>query len=209
MSRYSYRDFGVHEGHERNNRINLYYNTYMEKHDHYTDEQLVELVRKQDTEMYRELVMRYEAKLIKYATYLIRDEHIAKDAVQESFIKAYVNLQSFDSRKKFSSWLYRIVHNETINAVKKYKKEIPMSEHFEKADEGNIEEDFGTTEIQKRTQKCLESMPTLYTEPLILYYMEDRSYEEISDILRLPMGTVATRINRAKVIMKKICEKNK
>ena len=58
------------------------------------------------------------------------------------------------------------------------------------------------------TQKCLNDMPIKYSEPLMLHFIEDSSYEDISDILRLPMGTVATRINRAKALMRKICQKN-
>ena len=60
-------------------------------------------------------------------------------------------------------------------------------------------------ELVANTRECLDKMDLIYREPLSLYYLEDKSYEEIGDILRLPMGTVATRINRAKVIMRKIC----
>lgn len=181
----------------------------METYENYTDEQLVDLVRNKNKELYRELVVRYEKKLVQYAQYLIRDIHMATDAVQESFIKAYVNLQSFNTTKKFSSWIYRIVHNETMNAVKKHRKEIPFPDFFEKVSSVNIEEEFSDNEIKQRAQQCLILLPTLYAEPLMLYYLEDKQYEEISDILHIPSGTVATRINRAKVIMKKICQKNK
>ena len=87
-----------------------------------TDEELVEIVRSEDKELYSELVYRYEDKLVRYANYLIGDEHKAADAVQEAFIKAFINIKSFDLKKKFSSWIYRIVHNESINLVKKDKK---------------------------------------------------------------------------------------
>jgi len=159
-----------------------------------SDEMLVEKIRSKDKNLYTHIVERYEAKLMKYAFYLINDQHKAADVVQESFIKAYINLNSFNTKKKFSSWIYRIVHNESINMIKKYKKEISLDE-------------IDAKEIIAKAQNCLSQMPIIYSEPLALYYLEEKSYEEISDILRIPMGTVATRINRAKIIMKLICQK--
>ena len=72
----------------------------------------------------------------------------------------------------------------------------------------DIEKDFEEKETIDRVEKCLKEIPIIYSEPLSLYYIDKKSYEEISEILRIPMGTVATRINRAKKIMKKICQKN-
>lgn len=172
-----------------------------------TDEELVTIIRTEDRELFAELVKRYESKLMRYAIHLVHDEQTASDIVQSSFIKAYINLQGFDTRKKFSSWIYRIVHNESINSFKKSKKEIPMIENLDFQSDEDIELDFTKKELVEKTQHCLHRMPILYSEPLSLYYLEDKSYEEISDILRIPMGTVATRINRAKALMKKLCQR--
>lgn len=173
-----------------------------------SDEELVVQIRTKDKERYFELVKRYQDKLMRYATYLIHDEQKATDVVQESFIKAYVNLNGFDAKKKFGSWIYRIVHNEAMNNAKKFIKEIPLIKNTDYMSNEDPEIEFSKKEIIENTQKCLDLMPVLYSEPLVLFYMEDKSYEEISDILRIPMGTVATRINRAKGIMKTICQKN-
>jgi RNA polymerase sigma-70 factor, ECF subfamily len=172
-----------------------------------SDEELVVQICIGDRERFAELVKRYQDKLMRYATYLIHDEHSAADAVQDAFIKAYMNLNGFDAKKKFSSWMYRIVHNETINAAKKYQKEMPLVQEMDFEGKVNIEDDFDKKELVEKAQFCLGKMPILYSEPLELYYLEDKSYEEISDILRIPMGTVATRINRAKGIMKTICQR--
>jgi RNA polymerase sigma-70 factor, ECF subfamily len=174
-----------------------------------TDEMLVNEIRKQNRERYAELVKRYEDKLMRYATYILGDEQKARDVVQDSFIKSYINLNSFDTKKKFSSWIYRIVHNESLNSIKKYHKEVPLIQDMDFESGENIEHDFTKNEIVEKAHTCLKKMPIIYSEPLSLYYLEDKSYEEISDILRIPMGTVATRINRAKGIMKNICQKNK
>jgi RNA polymerase sigma-70 factor (ECF subfamily) len=172
------------------------------------DETLIDEIKTKDREVYRILVQRYEQKLMRYAVYLIHDEHIARDVVQEAFIKAYINLNSFDTRKSFSSWIYRIVHNEALNSIKKFQKETALFEFSDIPSQEDIEHDFSRKEIVDLTRRCLDNMTISYREPLALYYLEDKSYEEISDILRIPMGTVATRINRAKGIMKTICLKH-
>jgi len=179
----------------------------MFKKESISDEQLVEKVRQEDKQMYSEVIKRYEKKLLKYANYLIFDSQKAIDVVWESFVQAFINLNSFDARKKFSSWIYRIVHNQAINMIKKTKREIPLKESLNLKSSQNIEEEYSQKETDKKVKKCLRIMATIYSEPLALFFLERKTYEEIGDILRISMGTVATRINRAKVIMKQICQK--
>ena len=171
-----------------------------------SDEEVIEITRNKDKEVYAEVVKRYQRKLMRYAKYLINDDERAADVVQDAFIKAYVKLNSFDSKRQFSSWIYRIVHNEAINLINKYKKEKPLFEDVDFDSGINIEEEYTKKEIEKMVKDCLEEIPLLYREPLSLYFLEDKSYSEISDILRIPTGTVGTRINRAKLIMKKKCQ---
>lgn len=173
-----------------------------------TDETIVEKTRSQDQELYAVLVERYQKKLLRYAINLTKDESIAADVVQESFIKAFVNLNGFDTKKKFSNWIYRIVHNEAMNVIKKHKKDVPLPEGIDLESDENIEDDFRQKEAVVKVKRCLGGIPLMYSEPLTLRYIEEKSYEEISDILRIPMGTVATRIKRAKILMKHICQKN-
>jgi RNA polymerase sigma-70 factor (ECF subfamily) len=180
----------------------------MESYENFSDEELVEQIRKSDRELYAIIIKRYQEKLLRYANNLVKDKSKASDTVQESFIKAFINLNSFNVKKKFSSWIYRIVHNEALNIIKKYKLETPLLEDWDFLDKENIEENFDRNESKEKVERCLKQLPLIYTEPLSLYYIEEKSYEEISDILKIPMGTVATRINRAKKIMKNICQKN-
>ncbi len=172
-----------------------------------SDEEVVELVRSKDKELYSEIIGRYQKKLLRYASYLTNDDNHGADATQEGFIKAYINLKGFDTKKKFSSWIYRIVHNESMNLIKKNKKRVWMDDKIDYDSGINIEDDFIKHELINKTHGCLDSMPIMYKIPLSLYYLEEKSYEEISDILRIPIGTVGTRVSRAKKIMKKICEK--
>lgn len=173
-----------------------------------SDEEIIEKVRSEDQELYSIIIERYQDKLSRYAANLIQDEHNVADVVQEAFIKAFINLRGFNTKKKFSSWIYRIVHNESINIAKKYQREVPILENIDFKSEENIELNFEKKEIIEKVEKCFAKMPLLYAEPLRLFYIDEKSYEEISDILRLPMGTVATRVSRAKILIKHICQKN-
>ena len=170
------------------------------------DSELVVKIRTVDKQLYAQIVDRYEEKLLRYVTYLIHDENVAADVVQNTFIKAYINLNAFDKNKKFSSWIYRISHNEAMNAIKKYHKEVKMNEDFDMPSDTDLNEEFSKNEMKKMVNSCLDTMPVKYSEVLVLYFLEDKSYEEIGYILRIPSGTVGTRINRGKALMKKLCK---
>ncbi len=175
----------------------------------YTDEALVEIVRTSNKELYGELVQRYQKKLLRYAKYLVGDEQKASDVVQEAFIKAYTNLNGFDSKKSFSSWIYRIVHNQAMNQFQKMQERfsLPLQDYFMSSQ--NVEEEVIQRDQLKELELCLQQTPSKYKEPLLLFYIENKSYEEISDILRIPISTVGTRIARGKQAVQALCQKLK
>jgi len=173
-----------------------------------TDEKIVELIRKGNKEIFAVIIERYQEKLLRYAYGLLGDDG-AQDAVQNAFIKVYVNLNGFNVNKKFSSWIYRIVHNEAMNLVIKERRKISWDENWELDSGVDMEDELIKKEMAENARKCLQEIPLEYSEPLALFYLESKSYEEIGDILRLPVGTVGTRINRAKKLLKRICQKNK
>jgi RNA polymerase sigma-70 factor (ECF subfamily) len=115
-------------------------------------------------------------------------------------------LNSFNTKQKFSSWIYRITHNLAINEIKKYQKEIKLIDNIDNKDYEKIQDDLEKKEIIREIRLCLEKLPLIYKEPITLYYLEEKSYEEISDILRIPSGTVAIRISRAKALLRKLCQ---
>jgi RNA polymerase sigma-70 factor (ECF subfamily) len=148
---------------------------------------------------------RYEAKLLNY---ILKISNISRedgeDILQEVFIKAYQNLNDFDLNFKFSNWIYSIAHNTTISAFRK-KKVRPQTVSWEDEDLNNILEstlDVENTSLQKLTYKqilkIINRLPLKYKDVLILKFVEGKDYREISDILRKPMGTIATLINRAR-----------
>lgn len=87
-----------------------------------TDEEIVEKVRSNDRDLYAVIIDRYKNNLLRYAENLVHDKDKSSHIVQDSLVKAYINLNGFNVKKKFSSWIYRIVHNEAMNILKNIKK---------------------------------------------------------------------------------------
>lgn len=94
-----------------------------------------------------------------------------------------------------------------MNLIVSEKKNVPINWELDFDSGIDLEDDLIRKELKIRIDLCFEKMPVLYREPLTLHFLEDKSYGEIGDILRIPVGTVGTRINRAKILMKKICKK--
>ncbi len=174
-----------------------------------TDEEIAKEVQLGDTEAFGILIERYEPKITRYAKKFIFNGEDAKDVTQEAFIKAYSNIQSFDAGRSFSSWMYRIAHNEFINAIKK-KSRMPVFQFdFDAIFPQLVAAETADSEINKKElretlDKCLGKLSPKYREPLVLYYFEDMDYKEISDILQVPVSTVGVRLQRGKASLKKI-----
>ncbi|MCK4781742.1 RNA polymerase sigma factor [Candidatus Parcubacteria bacterium] len=177
-----------------------------------SDEDIAALVQAGDVDFFGVLIHRYKEKMIRYARKFLSDNEDISDIIQEIFIKAYTNIQSFDINRKFSSWLYRIAHNELVNALKKRKKNtLPLFDldtflPYSIKDD-SFSQDIDSQDTQKMINKCLDQLEPKYREPIILYYLEDLSYKEIAEVMRIPISTVGIRIKRAKEKMKFIFKK--
>lgn len=171
--------------------------------DHLSDEQLAQGIQQGEVHLFEPLVERYEEKMLRYARRFLYNQHDAEDAVQEVFIKAYINMRSFDISRRLSPWLYRIAHNELLNTLRKKQHEpipffdpdtlLPHPIAPEQTDQP-----INDKELKELISINLDKLPQKYREPLVLYYFQDLSYQEISDILQIPMSTVGVRISRAK-----------
>lgn len=176
-----------------------------------TDEAIAAKVQKGDLASFSLLMDRYENKITRYARKFLSNADDIKDIVQEVFIKVYVNIKSFDTAKRFSPWIYRIAHNEFVNALKKKKTErifpfdfdllFPHPAARETADHAAINHD-----LRRMLDAGLDSISPKYREPLVLYYFEDLNYREIADILKIPVATVGVRLQRGKATLKKLLE---
>ena len=181
-----------------------------------SDEELVDLTL-QDSANFIFLMNRYEEKLLRYIRRISNSSlEDAEDILQESYMKIYQSLRGFDPKLKFSSWAYRIVHNQVISEFRK-KKARPLFYFAEIIDKmlAVVSEDDSVmkridTKLEKdHVLKIINSLDKKYREVLYLKFIEEKSYDEISDILQKPMGTIATLINRAKKKFKKEYEKHK
>ncbi len=180
---------------------------------HQTDEDIAKLVQNGDHEVFGLIVERYEGKMLRYARKFLFGHQDSQDLVQEVFLKAYTNIRGFDASRKFSSWLYRIAHNEFINAIKKRGRE-PISifdpdtifPHLAASD--NPEQDLDKEQVKMLLNDCLDRLDVKYREPLVLYYFEDLDYQQISEIMRIPMSTVGVRLSRGRQLLKQIYDQS-
>jgi len=181
-----------------------------------TDEDIVEMVLN-DQNYFLGLIDRYENKLLRYILRISSFSYEeAEDTLQEVFINAYRNLNNFDHKLKFSSWIYRIAHNQVISSWRK-KQARPQNITWEDVNEGllknliadlDLEKEIDSEYLKESIQKVFDGMDNKYREVLVLKFLEEKNYNEISDILKKPMGTVATLINRAKKQFQKEVEKH-
>jgi|AntAceMinimDraft_4_1070372.scaffolds.fasta_scaffold27619_4 RNA polymerase sigma-70 factor (ECF subfamily) len=176
-----------------------------EKMSKHSDADLVRLsLENEDNFLY--LMKRYEKKLIGYIMKISNfniDE--AEDVLQEVFIKVYKNLHGFDESLSFSAWIYRITRNETITHFRKnkvYYNNLTQEENEfflnGLVSDSDVEERIDRDYLKNNINKILEKLDGKYREALVLKFLEEKDYREISDILQKPMGSVATLISRGK-----------
>lgn len=181
-----------------------------------SDEEVVKMTLKEPNQ-YGILMERYEAKLKRYVTRLgVRNHEDQLDVLQEIFIKAYRNLNGFDTDLSFSSWMYRIAHNEAISFYR--KKNVRPEGHlvgdgevvleFLSSKEDGPEIKFDRLVNAEEVSRALERIDEKYREPIILRFFEHKEYDEISDILQIPMGSVGTLLHRGKKQLASVLNKD-
>lgn len=175
-----------------------------------SDEQVALRVQNGDAEAFGVLMTRYEPKLMRYARKFLLDPDDAADIVQDVFLKAYENIQSFDVSRRFSPWVYRIAHNEYVNDLKKRSSRkttftidfdtlFPTLAATDTADSAALERDTKET-----LERFLKEVDPKYREPLVLYYLEEMDYRAIADILHIPVSTVGVHLMRGKALLQKL-----
>jgi len=168
------------------------------------DQDLVQAALR-EPKAYASIVRRYEAPLKRYVGRLLGTSSPSiEDVLQETFIKAYVNLNDYDQRRRFSPWLFRIAHNEAHTLLRKQRTEprVISGEEglllLERTKGTETRTDLDIAYDEERVRAALTDLDERYRDVMILRFLEDKNYEDISDILELPMGTVATLISRGK-----------
>jgi RNA polymerase sigma-70 factor (ECF subfamily) len=169
-----------------------------------TDNGLVEL-SKENPDAFGELVARYQERMFRYARRMSYfSEEDLEDLVQEAFVKAYRGLNAFDGDLQFSTWMYRIARNTVIDAIRR-KQARPQTVRLDEDDAAKLFRSDIDLRADLEAKDCLAllrgvigAMPPAYREVLVLRFLEEKSYEEIMDIVRKPKGTVAALINRGR-----------
>lgn len=171
------------------------------------DEEIVRLLQNGgDKNLFGILIQKYETGLQRYIQKLVNcPEADTADIVQDTFISAYINLNSFVVTKRFSSWLYRIAHNKGVDYIKK-KYHHKTYGFFDFDDflggESLLEDTVIREELKHSLRSALESLPLKYKAVFNLYCYEEKSYEEISEILHIPVSHVGVLIFRGKKLLR-------
>jgi RNA polymerase sigma-70 factor, ECF subfamily len=174
----------------------------------------IKQVLKGDQNAFGEIVEIYKDKVYQICFRMLGNRHEAEDIAQEAFLRAYVNISSFNQERKFSTWLYRIATNLCIDRIRKKKPdyyldaEIPGTDGLDMysqiaASGKTPESEVEGMELQENVQKEISALPEKYRSVIILKYLEDLSLNEISEILDMPLGTVKTRIHRGREALRK------
>lgn len=183
-----------------------------------SDELLVTRILAGDADLYETLIARYERPIVNFIYRMIGDYEQALDLAQEVFFKAYRSLERFDPTFRFSTWLYRIASNRSIDHL---RKQAPVllslndPKDGEPGSEGAIqlksatrgpEDLLASRELGEQISGAIDALPAPYRELILLRHLQGMSYEEIARLKRLPLGTVKNRLFRAREILRRKLE---
>ncbi|MDD4900836.1 MAG: RNA polymerase sigma factor [Patescibacteria group bacterium] len=178
--------------------------------DQLSDEEIVELTL-QNKDNFLFIINRYKVKLYNFIRRITKvSSEDAEDLLQEIFLKIYLNLNDFDRSLKFSSWAYAIARHQVISRHRKLQARAE-GHAIALEDEGvnkiisnlDLQKDLDLALQKEKILKILDGLGEKYREVLVLKFLEEKSYQEISDIIKKPIGTVGSMINRAKAEFKK------
>ncbi len=184
------------------------------------DRMLIDRAQQGDRSSLNALVRKYEGKAYQFAFRLTRNPEEASDIVAEAFVRVYNALPNFKGQSAFTTWLYRILTNCFLDAKKKEKNKTTTSfEAVVQTAEGEVErqfEDPGETpheeaerdEREERMKAAIQQLPEYQRAMIVMYHVESLSYEEIAAALDLPIGTVKSRLNRARLSLRELLVKD-
>lgn len=175
------------------------------------DEMLVSQTLNGEQNAFSELISRYEKQIYSLAYRLTNNRDDAQDLAQEAFIKIYCNLEKYDDGRPFFPWMYKVAVNVCYSRLRQ-NKPLTNETTLEKVIDfsplipdktTHPEEYYDVKETQDIVNQAVAELPERYRLPLVLKYLEDMSYKEISEILYIPVTTVETRLYRGRALLKK------
>lgn len=179
---------------------------------------LIKRCKDGDRDAFNELFKMYESKVINIAYGMLSDRDDAYDAAQEVFIKVYRNISSFKENSSLSTWIYRITSNTCNDFLRKRMKSagaisinsFDNENNMDIPDKSPLPEEYAElSEAQATVRKAISELSDEYREIITLCDVEDLSYEQTANILNCPVGTVKSRLNRARKLLKKKLSDNR
>lgn len=186
------------------------------------DQILVKRAQSGDKKAFGELVLKYQNRALNIALGLMRNYEEAKDITQEAFVKAYISIKNFRGQSKFFTWFYRILVNLGNNRLRFLGREgwfIPISIDKPITTQEGEEISFEIPDIsflprkllekkeqKEQIQRIIDSLKPIYREAIVLHHIQELSYEEMAQILNLPIGTVKIRTHRAIMTLRELKE---
>lgn len=157
-----------------------------------------------DRDAFSELVSRYADRIYNLAYRMTGNRTEAEDMAQDAFLRAYRGLASFKPGNPFGAWLYRIAVNVCFSAR---RRQSPVTEPIEENEAildptAAVDDIAQRSEVQAAVQQAILSLPPMYRAVVILYHLEDRSYEHIATMLDLPINTVRTHLHRGRAMLR-------
>ena len=166
------------------------------------EKEIIRAILSGDTEKYRLLLERYQPGLVRHCFAMTHDYETANDLTQEASIKAYLNLKKYQESYRFSTWLYKIATNLCLDFLRK-KRHISLDDIPEPVSNSSTpQEQLIQKESASEVHKAVRSLPLKYQTVISLYYWQEQKYEEIAEIMNVPVNTVRTWLKRAKEQLK-------
>lgn len=173
------------------------------------DAQIVDKVLNGDTDAFELLILKYQSQIFYAAMNIVKNKEFAEDISQDAFLKAYEKLDTLQDKNHFFPWLKRITINIALNHYERGKRVVDIesedseASYFDRIAGGDSPEDFLIKdELKKYVRMFVDALPARLRTVIILREVEDMSYEEISDMLNIPLGTVRSRLFNARQIIK-------
>lgn len=175
----------------------------------FVEKRLIQRAKRGERDAFAELIEIYKDKIFQLAYRMVGNRQDAEDIAQETFLRVYANLHTYDENYKFSTWIYRIATNLCIDRGRKKRPDFSLDEEVETGEgldwysrlssrDRTPEEKVVTQELQETVQDALSQLQPEYRSIMILRYIEDLSLQEISEIVKLPVTTIKTRIHRGR-----------
>lgn len=183
----------------------------MSRHSQLKDHELVARIRQGDGDALAVVVERYQDRIFALIYGIVRDRHEIEDIAQEVFLKVFTRIHAFDERSKFYTWLYRVAVNAAKDHVKKRSRRPAVALEEDDAIPADGDSPWAhasIAEVRRMVRAEIAALPPRYREVLALRELEGMTYNEIAEVLQLSIGTVESRLHRARAKLKRRLERH-